>query len=403
MENDHPSAAGRSLKLLWVAALVLAGAFLLREPYPSEDSAFFEYVGRALSEGRHLYSDLWDNKLPSVFLVNQLWWKLFGAHYRAHLLAEAIVCVLTVLLFALILRHFGVREWPLGVALFTLVYMLNAESLNQTERYATPLILGAVLLILAKRPILSGIVLVLASTFWVPSFATTVIPILWSASRRERVFFALASAIAFAAVLFAMVLTFGTRTCLELLQSWTSYEGAGYSAHRSTGPFGGLPWLFSWAYYVQSGLVLLVALVAVFWKRTQAPGQRFALLWALSSIATVFALGKPFVHYFLSSYAPLVMLLVVQPLDFLMFRQRWYFTGIAVAAIVLMSAVTVRDIRRDQRKTLYAIEYTGSATKADLGTGIVAALPWEAYLSSEAVPPSRFFYGPRDSTVCSGT
>jgi len=98
MENDHPSAAGRSLKLLWVAALVLAGAFLLREPYPSEDSAFFEYVGRALSEGRHLYSDLWDNKLPSVFLVNQLWWKLFGAHYRAHLLAEAIVCVLTVLL-----------------------------------------------------------------------------------------------------------------------------------------------------------------------------------------------------------------------------------------------------------------------------------------------------------------
>lgn len=390
MEND-PRLVSRQSGVLAAAALIFLAATLFREPYPSEDSAFFEYVGRALSEGRHLYTDLWDNKLPSVYLVNLAWWKLFGSNYLLHAFAEAAVCLVTVVLFALILRRFGVAAWPAGVALFTFFYMSNGASLNQTERYATPLILGSVVFMLANRPVFSATILVLASTFWVPSFVTSAIPLLLLASRRERIYFGLASVAAACALVAAMVAVFGTSTCRELLQSWTAYEAGNYTARDPGEPHHLVPWLSSWAYYIQSGLLLLAALVATFWKGAKSPRRRWALLWSINTIVVVFALGKPFVHYFLSSYAPLVLLLVLQPLNPKMFRRRWYFGGVALVAFVLMAAVAVRDFRRDDRATLRALEYTGSAIKREYGAGVLAVLPWEAYLSSDAIPPSRFY------------
>ena len=377
-----------------ILAAVLATLFaslMLRSAFPMGDPAIFEYIGHALVGGAHLYSDLWDNKLPSIYYINALWWLAFGANFPLHVAAETAINAVTFGTFALILRRCGIERWALGALVFALFYLFVGGPLDQTEHYATPLILAALLAALHRSPVLAGILLVFASTFWVPSIAIGLVPLLCIGDRRARV--SIVCAAIGGAVLCAAIfwMCYGPATTSELIHSWISYQSGNFNAaggvepHRYALPF------FSPRYYIESGLGLLVAGIAVFWTKDRLPASRFAWSWAIATTVIVFALGRPSIHYFLPLYAPLAMLLVMQPLRPSRIRQRWYFSAVAVACGAAMMALFVRDVHRPFFGSEASIEYTGTVVRDAFGPHVVALLPWEIFLSSDAVPPSRFF------------
>ena len=292
-----PGSEVRSYPSVTTAALISAAAlvvlsFVFGPRFPIADSALFEYVGRALAHGSHLYTDLWDNKLPSIYYLNAAWWLLFGDDYTAHLLAESAISAATIVLFAVILRRFGVRPWPQATLAFSVLYLFAGGLPNQTEHYATPLILVAVLCAGYRRYALAACALAVASTFWVPAFAAAAVPIAVAATSRERRAF-LAALIAAGVVLAAaFLLLFGTATTAELIGSWFSYLIGNYrhtnfetAHHRYL-----FPWL-SPSYYVQTGLGVLLFTAATFWRRPGDAASRFAFWWSVASLVIVAALG----------------------------------------------------------------------------------------------------------------
>jgi hypothetical protein len=85
----RPAASLRT-NTLWLAAgaALLVVAFLKATPYPTSDSAYFEFIGRQMVHGAQLYRDVWDNKLPSISLTNAVWQMILGEQYRLHTAAR---------------------------------------------------------------------------------------------------------------------------------------------------------------------------------------------------------------------------------------------------------------------------------------------------------------------------
>jgi uncharacterized membrane protein YccF (DUF307 family) len=382
----------RSAAFLCLIGVALFVSVVTGPHFPMADSAFFEYVGRALFHGHHLYTDLWDNKLPSIYLINALWWLLFGDNYQLHVIAEAIVNLVTIVTFAAIMRKLRVDRWASATLVFSSFYLFVGGPPNQTEHYATPLILIGILFSICGFQIPAAFALIAASTFWIPSIVVGIVPLLWRASARARIVLLGASAGVGLIAVTAFIVYFGVPTSQELVQSWVAYEIGNYQ-HANYQPEHhsyALPML-SPAYYIQSGLALLLSLIFAFWARTENHTTKFAIYWSAISLVVVFALGKPSPHYFLPVYAPLTMLLALQPLSLALFRRRWYFSGLALVCAALTMYFTVKRIDDTHSQFVTALRYTGELIRDTYGPGIVGMLPWEVYLSSDAVPPGRFY------------
>jgi hypothetical protein len=366
-------------------------SFITSAPFPTSDSAFFEYFGRSLNRGARLYTDLWDTKLPSIYLLNGLWWRLFGDDYRAHLIVETIINGIAIALFAWVLRRFEVKPWLTATLAFSLLYLFVGGPQNQTERYATPLILLGVLLSTYGRYVACGIVLVIASTFWVPSLPVAAVPILVCAPARGRLAF-LGAALGAACILALTFVHFwGRANALELLQSWVSYETGNYQ-HTNYQPVRHqYPVAFlSPGFYIYSGFGCLLFVLATFWQKGKTPSERFALIWSASTLLVVALIGRNATHYFLPLYGPLVMLIALQEVNRRTVLRRWPFAAIAAAFAVSTVLVVVQGALTKDR-LVDAITYSGDKVRETYGVGAVAMLPWEAYLTSYAVPPSPFF------------
>ena len=71
--------------LLWVLlAIIIFHLPTLLEPLWYWDSGFYQVIGQGMVQGKLLYVDLWDNKLPGIYLIFSLFYKLFG-HEQAFL------------------------------------------------------------------------------------------------------------------------------------------------------------------------------------------------------------------------------------------------------------------------------------------------------------------------------
>jgi hypothetical protein len=98
----------KKIKRLWITehkeillfALILVVFSLLRipsviEPYWYGDEGIYEVIGRALRSGRVLYSEIWDNKPPVLYLI----YAFFNGEQYYVRLASLIVGILTVIAF----------------------------------------------------------------------------------------------------------------------------------------------------------------------------------------------------------------------------------------------------------------------------------------------------------------
>jgi hypothetical protein len=209
----------------WLALTVVAfvvATFRARS-FPYEDAALFEYVGRALVHGERLYVDIWDNKLPSIYLVNAVWQLLFGDRYGLHKVAEVAVNALSVGLFAVVLRIMSVRAW--APAICALAWTLAvATVLDAAEYYALPCILLAYALALSRKSAVgAGAALAIATSFWIPSLLLLIPLLAENDSRCTRRSLVVGFMAAVALYASAMIALSGFATITELVHSWFSY------------------------------------------------------------------------------------------------------------------------------------------------------------------------------------
>lgn len=65
--------------LLWIiAAIVISHLPTILEPLWYWDSGFYQLIAQGMLDGKLLYVDIWDNKLPGIYLIFALFYKLFG-------------------------------------------------------------------------------------------------------------------------------------------------------------------------------------------------------------------------------------------------------------------------------------------------------------------------------------
>jgi hypothetical protein len=359
---------------LWLAgslgfAIVAATLFYT---VPTGSAGFFDYVGRSIVEGKLPYRDIWDNKLPSIYYLNALLQLAFDSHYVLHWIVQLGFLLATIVLFASFAYGEHARHWaPATFALSVLLSLLPLQHFGYTEPYALALIMAALVAAQRRAVIASGILLCLATTFWIPAILTAIPIALYMADRPSTRFrFALgfaATAVVYAGV---MLWVFTPPVIASLLHDMRSYEGlksgGGVAAFRAAGAK-----LFS--NLEATGLIvpLVIALGVV--CRPENRTERFALTWLACALAGAAINLNFFQHYFIPSVAPLVFMLAVYADWERLSLPRKVVLGVLVAAVLTRLphiAATMRTAISDQR-------YDGRVT-AEVGRIVDAALPKES-------------------------
>jgi hypothetical protein len=373
-----------------LTGLVLITAFLKAPQFPTNDPALFEYYGQHLLRGQHLYVDLWDNKLPSIYLVNELWQRLFGTHYGWHLAVEMLINTGSILLFSALLRRYKLASRPWATFCFAAILVLPPAAYDYTEFYALPLILGALLLV--DLPLLAGACIALAATFWLPSLLVGVI-ICWQSRRLGQVALFVAGILAVGVPYGAALIYFlGANVVEALAATWPAYIRHGSASLTLSR----LAWLRAlYAPVIISGAGVALATFLTFIRRPTNDAQRLAIGWICATVIGAAIPGNASFHHFVPSLAALVF--GIAAFAGIPFERRTLIlrTVAALAALVLLSS-TVRSMVsqvRDIAGLSRSAQTIGACVKRAFGanaTIYVAEFAPELYLAADAAPGNPF-------------
>ncbi len=342
--------------------------------------------------GQRLYIDEWDTKLPSIYLINELWQKCFGDRYQLHSIAETIVSAFTAVpLFALILRKTGVRKWALATLCFAATYALIPGEMNTTENYAAPLLLGAVFAAFSNRNLVAGFCAALAVTFWIPSCLILIPVIAYEADANER----RAVFISFAVTLVAYAISIAGIMAVnlpELFGGWTRYvfrDNAISGSTSSGSPLGVLHFLYSGV--VISGAGIWLSALAVVLRRPRGRLEWFAILWVGSALLGAAASGRFYADYFVPLIAPLIFSSFVLASSAKIAPVRWVFVAVALILCWRTGVASVEDYRSgtQEAKEIAALAH---AINSVAGTGAVVSVDAyvpAVYLAANAYPVNR--------------
>lgn len=298
----------RDAGLIGALALIAFAGVLKQPPYPVRDPALFLYVGRELVHDHALYVSVWDDKLPSIYLVNALWFQLFGDRFVRTLTALAAINLVAILMFAQLVRHAGVRAWRAAAVVFAFCLSFVPFEFGYTELYAQALILAAYAAWRAARPAWGGALIALAASFWLPSIALLIPPLACSANAGDRRRLLTGFAGTAAVYLVAFAAACGPRAA-EIIGSWTHYAGL----HDAFGVVHDLHdvgrSLYSGAIEACIPTLLLAALAFI--RRPRTPSEQFALWWSACALAATVNSENFFSHYFFPSLAPLAFTIAV--------------------------------------------------------------------------------------------
>jgi len=104
------------------------------------DNGIQSYTAEVVFEGGTLYLDAWDNKLPGVYFINALAFRLFGTDSWAIWTIDVLFLSVTAALFFALLKlaRFPARIAPLAAGLFVILarHPLMLHDVNFTESYA---------------------------------------------------------------------------------------------------------------------------------------------------------------------------------------------------------------------------------------------------------------------------
>jgi hypothetical protein len=377
----------RPAKAALLAAVLLPFiAALWKVEPPFSDDGLFEYYGRAIAHGSRLYVDLWDNKLPDVYLVNAALQALFDSRYVVHAVAQAAFDAVSVLLFAYILRRNAVAPWVLATVAFSVFVSVLPPSFNTVENFALPFQLLAFALWSDGRRVAAGAALAIAATFWIPGTVLLIALLVGERSTKPRL---LAVAGFFGMLIVyavAVVGWFGVHEIADLVRSWGPYaaSNAGGRTHVE-GRLGAA----SAAYHglVGSGMGILLALLAAVARKPTTPVQRLALVWLACALVAAIAPGSFYSHYFIPAIPPCILGIAAFGVGRRVTVQR---TAFGVLALLFAVQTASSAVRNTSSTRVHAHEQAaiGERVRAIAGTHAVVSIDDYApaiYLAADAV------------------
>jgi len=279
---------------LGLSALALVASVFKAPSFPSDDPALFEYFGWAMLHGQRLYRDLVDIKLPSIYVVNELWQRIFGENYFLHTCAEAVVAAATVAFFALLLRRWEIRAWALGTFLFAVAFALPFNEYDFAEHYSVFFIVLTLYLSTSKRNLWAGAALAIAATFWIASVLTCIPILLQAGAKKDRIAFAAGFAVAAALYAAAALAAFGPDAIGSLIQRWPERFSAVPPRAEFFEPLD-----------LTVGASILLLVVA--FRRPLGAASRFALIWCGCAAFGTAIPPNFFENYFLALTPALAM------------------------------------------------------------------------------------------------
>ncbi len=354
-------------------------------PFPLSDSALFEYYGWNMLHGQHLYADLLDVRLPSVFYVNELWQSLYGENYSLHTWAEAFVNLISIGFFALLMRTYRVALWALGTVLFAVFFCLAFPEFNYPQHYAVPLILLGFLMGARRWDVAAGAAIALATTFWLPALLMLV-PLVYADRSRARVLgLGLGTVGTFLAYYLAFVPALGPRWPAYPISLWPTEAlrtGIDVSQLQETilnselGPAIG---------------TLLLTLFAVI-RKPETNAQRFAICWAVCALIATAIPPRFAEHFFLPAVPALAMAIATFSWNVKILSKRFALLLLA-AALLFVTFVKAYQFTLDGQHYARYVRAMGEGIRSYSGPDTVV---WtdeyvpELYLAMKARQPDRY-------------
>src|SRR5260221_3488683 len=137
----------------WFLFITTFFFFLLRlpslfEPYWYGDEGIYEVIGYAMRHGRILYSGIWDNKPPLLYLI----YALFSGDQFGAKLASLLVGVLSVVVFYFLAKKLLIKRLHVYIAtgFFTVLFgipLLEGNIANAENFMLLPIMAGALLIL----------------------------------------------------------------------------------------------------------------------------------------------------------------------------------------------------------------------------------------------------------------
>src|ERR1700693_1550241 len=365
---------------LGLSALAVVVSVLKAPPFPINDPALFEYFGREMLHGQRLYADLLDVKPPSIFIVNELWQRLFSDDYALQTYAEAAVNIAAIALFALLLRRWKIEAWAPGTFLFALSFSLPFPQFDYSQHYATFCIVLALSLSACGRTLWAGAALALATTFWIPAALTALPILLQPTARREHITLATGFAGTLALYLLWMLAAFGPSVFEYFVTIWRDYGssgGGGLNFPQHGNPGIDLEQLRVTILYSALGpavgvLVLLLVAVA---RAPVSAASRFALIWSACALLGTAIPPKFAEHYFLPAVPALSMAIA----SFGLPKPRLNWRLLAVAGALALMVVAVQQtlfFTRSFRARALSVVNLGEWIRSSTGAGAIV-YPYE--------------------------
>lgn len=147
--------------------LVLIISFFLRfpslfEPVWYGDEGIYQVIGQALREGRQLYSGIWDNKPPLLYLLYAM---LDGDQFWVRLLS-LIFLLFSIVVFYFLSKKLFTQRRPVVISTALFAFLFSTPVLEgniaNAENFMMLPILTAALFVFKKREMWSGLLLSLA-------------------------------------------------------------------------------------------------------------------------------------------------------------------------------------------------------------------------------------------------
>ena len=307
--------------------IILAFIFLLLrlpslfEPYWYGDEGIYLTIGQALRKGVHLYSQIHDNKPPTLYFLAALGQTVFG--FRLLL----VFFMAPTIYFFYRLSQFFLSEKSSKIAtviflILTSVPFIEGNMANAEVFMLLPTIVGVWFLTKPRpnsdRLILAGILLGLAFTIKIPVAIEFAFLCVWlfidDTDLFKKTFFKIKNIIIFG---LAFILPFILWTIYYFVQgslvpflSASILQNFGYLSSWSTGTqtssvsSGGVVTRF---------LILLLSWVLIFFLKNKKVISRnfsFLLFWFSATIFGSLLSGRPYPHYLIQVLPPLVLVLV---------------------------------------------------------------------------------------------
>jgi 4-amino-4-deoxy-L-arabinose transferase-like glycosyltransferase len=274
---------GWNLPAVMAIALVWRLPSLFDPPWVNDEGTYFA-VAQAMAHGSRLYTGIWENKPPAIYLMYWAVNRVLGPSLvTVRVLATLAVLILCLVVY-LVARRYVAQTSALAATVLTGLLMgtplLEGTTANAEVFLALLSAVGAYLAIARRWPAAAGCILALAVLFKaVAAFDAAALGIWLLFNERRRL---AAYAGAFISVL-ALVLVgcAATGILAGMVRDAFLYD-LGYLGH---GNGGGVPWLL---------VVKLGVLAGVTVPLRRAP---YPYLWLAYTLAAAFFSGRIFGHY----------------------------------------------------------------------------------------------------------